>query len=388
MSNDRYYVAFTSKASGKRQVWLAVGDSSGTFMVTCITCSNFYDSYNPAMAVVEDGVHDGVYILYVSDDSTHSGDLYSIYGNLNGFGFDIAHIRTVSEGILSSADEANLIYKDGTLFAYYQYWDSINGNDIKVSSSNDMGQIWTYYGRVNANGGVTESSPVAIYDPAWGMRKFYVVWEDYRDIPNRGIDLYMASSSNGLDFSNEANISTFPDKTNEIAPSIAYYQAQLGIAYLAINSSTDLKHVYLKVVDPNSYMYFDYKIYSSLENSYHTYPAVGTTCYGRFIVAYGVINKTTDATKVFITEVKTDGSTVSWYDSDLYQIDAGTLTSPDPSIYPGIASRGVGHNTATESLVVFTNYSNGEIYSPDPFPMYLGDVEAVQFISYSDASYP
>jgi len=388
MSKDRYYVAFTSEASGKRQIYLAIGDATGTFTAPCITCSNFYDSYNPAMVVVEDGIHDGVYILYVSDDSTHSGDLFSIYGNLDGTGFDIAHIKAVSEGILSSADEANLVYKEGVLYAYYQYWDSINGNDIKVSSSNDMGQIWTYYGRVNANGGATESSPVAIYDPVWGMKKFYVVWEDYRDIPNRGVDLYMASSSNGLDFANETNISTFPDDTHEIAPSITFYQAQLGIGYLAINSSTDLRHVYLKVVSPNSQRYFDYKLYSTLENSYHTYPAVGTTCYGRFIVAYGVVNKTTNETKAFITEVHVDGPGASWFDHDLYSVGIGILSSPDPSIYPGIASRGVAQNSATESLVVFTNYSNGEIYSPDPFPMYLGDIEAVQFISYSDASYP
>ena len=388
ISSDRYYVAYTSEASGKRQIWLAIGNSEGTFTPTCITCSNFYDSYNPAMVVVEDGVHDGVYILFVSDDATHTGDLYSIYGNLYGSGFDIAHIRSISEGILSTADEASLVYKEGALYAYYQYWDSINGNDIKVSSSDDMGQVWTYHGRVNANAGATESSPAAIYIPEWGMRKFYVVWEDYRDVPNRGIDLYMASSSNGLDFSNETNISTFPDNTFEIAPSITFHRYQIGIAYLALNAATDLKHVYLKVVDPYSKLYFDYKLYSSLENSYHTYPAVGTACYGSFIVAYGVINETTNVTKAFITEVRTDGPAVNWYDNDLYQIDVGTLTSPDPSIYPGIASRGVAQNSATESLVVFTNYANGETISPDPFTMYLGDVEAVQFISYNDAMYP
>ena len=388
ISGDRYYVAYTSEASGKRQVWLAVGDSAGSFTSSCITSSNFYASYNPSMVVVEDGVHDGVYVVFVSDDATHTGDLFSIYGNLYGSGFDIAHIKTVSEGSLSSAKEASLVYKDGSLYAYYEYWTGLGETDIVVSSSDDMGQIWTYHGKVNANAGVLESSPVAIYDPEWGVKKFYVVWEDYRDVANRGIDLYMASSSNGLDFSNETNISTFPDNTNEIAPSMTFHKSQLGIAYLAMNASTGLKNVYLKVADPNASLYFDYKIYSSLPNSYHTYPAVGTTCYGRFLVAYGVWDKTTHATKAFITEVKTDGSTVYWYDNDLYEIDAGTITSPDPSIFPGIASRSVAKNSATESLVVFTNYTNGETISPSPFNMYLGDVEAVQFISYSDETYP
>lgn len=389
MTDDHLYIAYTSESSGKREVWLAVGDEDGNFISSSIASNPLEECYNPSMVVVNDGVHDGIYVLFNQDNTIHNADLYSTWGNLDGTGFGQANIRAVNAGTMSVAEKACLIYRDGSLYAYYKYWSGLGGTDIDISYSENMGDSWTYYGHVNETTDGTQTSPAAYYADDWGLKKVYVVWEDSRDFANRGIDLYIARSSNMLDFDPEINISTFPDDTIEVSPSITKYNYQLGVAYLALNPSTSEQNVYLKLISPSDLSSrCDYKIDTTLSGYRHTYPAVATSSYGRFLVAYGICNNTTNEMKMYVAEVQTDSHYTSWYDNKIYEIDAGTLSSPDPTLYPGLASRAVASDEATESLLVFTNYLNGVTERTDPFTMYLGDIQVVQIISDCVDTYP
>ncbi|MFH1514392.1 MAG: hypothetical protein ABIG42_02925, partial [bacterium] len=378
LSQDNFYVAYTADdGGGVRDVWLAVIDQTGTSTNINLTDGFLEPAYNPSILVVEDGVNDGVYLLFESF-STGDFKLYSTYGNLDGTGFDPSNIKPVITTPGTSAYWSQLIYRSNRLFAYYSItttgWVEI---DIGVSYSNDLGDTWNYHGIINDNLTGLQLRPTAVYSPI--RVTIYCVWEDYVNYATNGSDLIMAESFNGLDFEDDQNISSFGGLMYERYAQLTVNPAELVICYQGDDLSGN-RRAHLKVMKFYSGNFFDYKInYLSATGSF-TRPSVSSPFHGQYIVGCGLYNQTSHQLRMMVLDV-TLGSKVDFSEYSILNYTTGNVDPSAAEVYSGVVSRSFGDNEGAENFIAFMNYLSGEILSPVPVELYLGDIEVASVIT-------
>jgi len=381
MSSDRYYVAYVSEISGQRDVWLAITDGSGTYTNVNITQSISGSFYYPSIQVVEDGVHDGVYVAF-NRYLTANWDLYSTFGNLDGSGFTGSNIVPIA----TSSDlelYADLVYHYNKLFAYYWRIAVPDIGDIWIANSTDFGLSWNVYGEVDAEASI-KANPSAVYSSF--SARTYVVYEDYRNYSTTGVDLYMAESYGGLDFEPSINLSRIPGNIHEIFPEVASYSNELSIAYLTNAEGSDERHVWLKVLNFSNDAIFDYRIIYDNMDTYDTVspPSIAACVPGMVTLAFTSFDKTSHDITAVIDDIIFGDSILSVREDQLYHSVIGNI---DRAIFddyypgPGVVSREIYDGEGAESLIAWTTFEYGIAENPIPIQQYFGKVDTMNVIS-------
>lgn len=383
MTDDNYYMVYTSKLGGSREVWLAVGDiNEGPQTTYNITEGAFSDCYNPSIRVIDDGTHDGVYIAFTYWDAGEP-DIYSIEGNLDGTGFEWANRKVISDQP-ETENNVCLLHDDNALFAYYVCYSPVTGNDIRVSQWDFSGN-WLYQGLVNNVTVGDQNFPSAVLHDG----EVYCVWHDARYLSSRGYDIYMASTNTMTNFSDSVNISTSASLVEELYPSISVNDNQMGVAYLQIDAIDGCK-AHLAIIDIYNGSILDHQI-QYMDSKEHTIPAVSTACDGMFTVVYGAWDSASEALTAITLEVaNSDGWAVD--ETVLFTYSAGTIPIGAANIFPGVINRPItlGQESkvyGVENFIAYRTFINGDTESTSPFPMRFGEIQTIGYYSDSNETY-
>ena len=371
MSSQYYYVAFVNEASGQRDISLAIGDKNGNFGIYQVTNDTNID-YDPAMVVVEEGAHPGVYIVYTVAGNPPDYALYSTYGNLDGTGFSPSNIELVNPSPAQRETDPALTYFDDKLIVFYGR--SPNGTDFQIyrASSSDYGLTWNNLGAVDASS-TFEFNPAVAQNYQNGIR---VVWEDWRNLLTTGVDLYMSGGDSITMWAPE-RISPTTELVHEFAPSVTMNTWQTITAYLSNpNGSTD-RTVHVRI-DP-AYIdgYTDCAV-SEGDTGIHTQPAVAIAegSKDKFMVVYGSYNDTTNQLDAIALEMITfDGLSGMFTEYAPHNQTAGSIVPAGADIFPSAVARPVLNGRAIEYFSAWRNFTDGAVQSPISPQIYFGNIE-------------
>jgi hypothetical protein len=378
-SENNYYIAFTSEAGGKRDIWLGIIDQDGNCTTQNLTSSLSQHCFHPAIAVVDDGLHDGVYVVFNLYDAT-DWDLYSTYGNLDGTGFDASHINFVSNAYKYNAF-ADLEYAFGRLLVYYWGTNTSMPEDVAIAYSDDMALSWTMHPTPIDNGTSQKTFPSATL--CISMPRMWVVWEDYRDSSTTGGDLYMAQSYLGLNFDPAMNISSLGGYSHENVPDAVSDYAQMAVVYMGQAEYETDSCPRLKIVDLYSYATIDFKVGYQIYNKSVSRPTVSFPYETQIAVAYGTQDLTTSEMHAVSTLIHLERGYTDYRQDELFRTPIGT----EPSLttimsYYGVAmfSRPLCDNYATENVFFYTDFANGAKATMSPFEYTLGEISVAKVI--------
>jgi hypothetical protein len=374
MSSDHYYLAYMSETGGKRDVCLAVYDINGNYTLHNLTQDKPEGCYSPSVQVIEDGVHDGVYVLFSLWNGSN-WDVYSTFGNLDGSGFDVSHIQPVA-ATSNLESYSRLMIKGNKLLAYYFRHGGGLDADIMVAHSDDFAQTWNIYGKVDDDPGIQNNPTVAYCESDAAI---YVVYEDYRDITTNNSDLYMASSSNGLDFNPERNLSTQHGYVSEYYPEAEAMNYQLAIAYLSDEEVSGETHLRIKLVYLDADAIMDFKPFPFNNFGFEvSRPSISASVDGRMNVAFAAFYTSDSSLTAVVEEIKFDNEIVAFDTLAVYSGSIGNTTIDVLEHYypgPAIVSRSFLDDRAVENFVAWTTFEGGVTVSPNPFNWYYGDID-------------
>jgi len=372
-ADGKFYVAFTADSGGgDRSIHLAIYERDGTFSTRPISTGFSSPCFNPSIAVVNEGIYDGVYVVFEAYVGG-SFNLYSTHGNLDGSGFEVANIKSVDADPTHYSYWVDLIYKNGNLYAYFT-GEGGGGANISLSISTDLASTWTVPVTINDNTTGWQIRPAAVYSSDLG--KTYCVWEDY-SIPGQGSELIMAESSNSVDFGDDTNISAFPDLMYERYANVTSNHYELIIAYQAEDASNK-RDVYIKSMNLDG-LFLDYKVRYMGSSNRMTKPAIASSVKGHYILSYGLYNEISQDFQAVALSVKAGTTLDTWRENPILTPAIGNVVSNAAEIYPGIISNSVSDTLGSENFIVYMDYSAGANESTNPFSMFFGDIK-VQYI--------
>lgn len=378
-TNDNYYIAFTSEAGGKRDVWLSVIDQDGNANTQNLTSSLPEHCVHPAISVVNDGVNDGIYIVFDLVTVAGDWDLYSIYGNLDGTGFAASNIKLVSNTYKYNAF-ADLEYAFNRLLVYC--WGTNTGlpGDVAIAYSDDYALTWTTYATPIDSGTSAKMFPSAAY--CRNQSRMWVVWQDGRDIGTTSTDLYMAESYLGLDFDPAMNISSLAGLAPESQPDAVTNGATMAIGYIGQPLYETDPSPRLKIVDLYDFEITDIKLTAHLYDSDFSRPTVSFPYETQIAVAYGTHNTSTNDLHAVAVSIHLENGFSDYRQEDLLFADIGNDPT-SPMSYYGVAlfGRAICDTWAVENIFFFTDYTNGARSSPTPHSYALGEISVAKVIS-------
>ena len=371
VTDDRYYVAYTSKESGRWNIMVTVFESDGTshdHHVTNATTSNYM--YPSIIAIEEDG-NEGLYLTFTSIPDGDPWDVYSSYGNLDGGGFFEGNIKPISTEAAATEYLPQLVYFNGALYAYYLRADFMSSR-IYVCQSTDKGLTWTDNAAIDP-GAMSQVrfavAPISDY--------VEIVYEGVLDYNLRGIDLFLAKSAvnNPLTYSAGVDISTVPGKIHETYPSISVYNDTTYIAYLQREDSSEQSIVYLTTIKDNTISDRKVRNHSSYDC---TPPGVTALSEKSAVISFGARSISTDILTGVIMKATILAPYPSSSESELVAVTMGDLGPQDYPIYPGVAS--INRNGVRECFVAFTDYTSGMDSVGSPTQEYFGDLRTISYI--------
>jgi hypothetical protein len=385
MTGGYYFFVFESEDSGKRDIWLQIYDRSGYSLRWNLTSGVTGPCYAPSICVVNEGdAHDGIYVLFINKTGI-SADLFSIYGNLDGTGFDVSNVEPISTGGAATIRYENcVLYSEGILYSYYWSYNGMTGGRIFVSSSNDDADTWTAPATIN-----TIPSPGPYYNPtvafSTGTTVAYCVWADYRDSADNGSDLYIAKSSDYLTFTDGTNISSIQGKVDEVAPSLSYLGYQIAIAYKTDDGSGRTK-VAVKLLEPNFRQQTNIEISSQYGTLVDSDPCIATCGLERFVVAWGSYDPASELLTVKANYMETTGPLSQLKYTSILSKPVGTVPADGAFVYPCVISTEALDGEASETFIAYRSFEDGANLRSDPFDFYYGHINAAQYIGEGDAS--
>jgi hypothetical protein len=374
-TDEWFYFAYVSRFwTGSREITLGqVKRNASQMNINQVTTlSSSVD--NPSIAVVEDGSHAGVYMLFQRD-----GQIQFMKGELNGTGFNISNIKTVSNEPFEYAYNPVILYAKDTLFAYYRQNDTMPpSNWIFACKSTDWGETWTGHAPID-NTSISQRTPTVVYNQLSDL--FYCVYVDDRNFNTQRGDLYLAEDNNGdgLSFEIVQNISTLPGLVDEYNPSMALGGDVLAIVYVTAPDSVTGTDIWLKTFyDGNLYTNNDTRLFSGAGHGFtYTAPSIACALPDRYLIGCAAqeIGTSDFYTNVFEFERVAVGTVFPsiiirddlWSGSDLAQAN----------IYPGVAARSVADGNAVEYFAAVLNYDEGsELVNGK----YYGQIDMISYI--------
>lgn len=377
--DDRYYIAYTSEAGGKRDIWLATGDREGAWASQNLTASLPEQCYFPSLVAVNDGIRDGVYIIFTRYVGT-DWHLYSIYGNLDGSGFLPANIKPVATTLKYNAF-GEIKYAFGRFLVYYWTTDNpATDNNVAVAYSDDSALTWNIHPTYIDSATNKKLNPTAAY--CTSAFRMYVVWEDYTNVAVTGADLYMAQSYLGLDFTDVTCISSIPGLAPEHDAQIDSHSGVLAIAYRARPVGVTEEQIRLKLIDIYNNVTTDQPITSITYNCNVSRPSVSFPYSERIGVAYAIRNITSGDMFVNMVDVFLGGTGITDIRQESRLISPiGNMPLSALSYYGiGIVSRPLIENYAMEHFVVGTDFTAGSQNTITPFAYDFGKISYVSII--------
>lgn len=368
-TDDRYYITYTSDSDGKYDIWLAIGDKTGSFVTKNLTSSLAQPCDSPSICVVEEGVHAGVYVGFNAYDSEY--DVYSTKGNLDGSGFAAADIKPIA-----TTDDLevfpSIIAKEGYLLAYYMKASAL-AQVIFISSSVDFGESWAAQLPVSTTLDAA-LNPSAIILPD---QSIYVAFVD-QSVVTQGNDVYLARSYDGTNFNKFWNLSEVGN-VSESFPNIAANKDQVVVTYIRYEPS-NLFQTYLSILNRNSGAIEEYKIKTNLTWGQND-PAVGTGTTDRFVVAFTSYNNISTEIHSTVLEIARDPETQNMMESIILDQDMGTMEMMGAAIFPKVFSRSVAGGYGAENFIVWKDYSSGYLKQTVPSTIYFADIAAMSYVT-------
>jgi hypothetical protein len=382
-TSENIYLAYSSSLSGEDDIWLTISDLAGNIIQQVDITSDYPGTcQNPTIVAIESGAGEGLYVVFEKHNGTNWG-LFSTYGNLDGSGFSAANIRTVDSGMLRSSDNPNLINLNGKFYLYYESFELMTGDDIRVASSEDYAQTWALHGIINNPNVGIQQKPTACYIPF--SSTMVVAWQDNSDLANRGWDIKAAfSSSNPYTFDPSINLSTTIDNTNEEFPCLTAYKNVYAMAYLSRPEASLDSDVCI-----NMYYYYDPTVIS-YRAQYAPYscqqgpPSISFLDFSDIIFSFMSYDTATTTMKLNVNTLKFASSPSSYREEVVYSADLGTSNlMRKPCIYTNrlyTSPSGGSYNWfVIESAVAWTTYEDGYSVRVDPENLYFGNVDMLGF---------
>ena len=383
MTDDNVYIASLNGSGLKWNIQLSIGDKSGNFTTHLVTDSVSFDFKNPSLVVIDDGINDGVYVAFAGHDGSNWGIFFN-KGNLDGTGFSNSNIKTVkAPAMMTIYDYPTLLTDSGNLYIYLYYFQTGNSY-IYPAHSEDLGDTWTNENTIDPTGD-RHGRPSAVLASTSLDKAIYVVWQDRRNFSERGNDLYIARSTDGMNFGTSVNISTAVGVVHELSPEISTYNEQLAIAYQqdATGSST---YIYVKLMDLYYQSITDLRI-ARVSGEIHTQPAIGIAADGTFTLAYGRYDLITNVLTGVVETYTSGGAFGQYFINTIVEESLGNIAPSGMEIYPAVICNRVAGGHAVESFAIWKTYSGGSFESLSPESMFFGNVDSAYYITMGDMNY-
>jgi hypothetical protein len=383
ITDTNYYLAYTSEATGQRDVCLAIGDKDFNFTTFNLTGGISDACYNPSIALITgSNPHAGIYVVFCN---YNSGDpmVQSIYGNLDGSDFDPSHLETVYNAVDWIESNPCVINHTNRIYAYIQSTNqTITESEIRVFELNATFDNWDARGEIDSS--ITLALDPSVYYLSGYVNEVFCAFEVADNFATRGTDIYLARSDDPSSFTagDSKNISRFLDDTVESYPSLSGFQFQLAIAYLANDPVYDEPRTFLTIMDANesSDVIFQYK--HTMPSGFRDFaPAVSVEENGRYILATSSQTIASQDTWCSFAEIVHSQLTGFFSDNSLTTVEMGTVPPGAANAYPGIVSRRLTGSATVESFFVCRTFENGRTESPTPFTMQFGNIVPMNAIT-------
>lgn len=353
VGENGFWLAYQQNESDLVDIWLAVGDKSGTITKHRITNSSD-GAWSPALTVIEEGPNQGVYIVYCAID-TGGIFVYSIHGNLDGTGFDAANIRRVSSAGSAIEIDPGILFRSNNFHVYYLKYSLVNGY-IYGSHSDDAADTWNDDGWVVDNGSSKQNTPVTVKGNNGGI---HLVWSDFLESSTRGSDIWYASSSDGITFYEPNNISTLRGEINEMTPDCDVYDGTLFCAYVAQEASSPDTTLYLKVCELYDNTTLDYIVDYPNVPKIHSAPGISVNGESIIIIGYATQFTDSDSQTFKVNKLKPTGFGSFWVeDSLIYLHDLYATSLLSVQLNPVIVSD-LPVEYGIDALVAWTDPTGG-----------------------------
>lgn len=371
ITDDRYYVAYTSKESGRWNIMVTVFEFDGTSHTHHVTNATDSNYLYPSLIAVEDEGHEGLYVTFSTIPDGFWWDVYSSYGNLDGGGFLQGNIKPVSTDAAVIEYLPQLVFFKGDLYAFYVRVDVALAT-VYVCKSTDMGLTWTNHTTVDP--GALLQFRYSVAGTADGIE---VVYENTIDSANRGVDLYLAKSAinNPLTYGAGENVSILPGLIHETYPSMCILNDTTYIAYLSREDSSSENKVHVTSIKDN--VISDHQIRNRSDYDM-TVPCITVLSERYAVVSYGARNTINDANLAVILRLSMSTPYGSFSEYEISSIPMGDLGSLDYPINPGIAS--INRNGVGECFLVLTDFTSGMDTTAAPSSDYFGDLRTISYI--------
>jgi hypothetical protein len=375
---DLFYVAFLSNRTGQWNIFLAAFEREHTVPVDVIQITNATTEsyYDPALAVIEDGPNQGIYILFTKRLSGFE-NICSIRGNLDLTGFDAANIKKVTDSP-TWYSSPSIVATGTTLYAYFVHHQMVPTFYYRVekAESTDFGQTWTNIIQLDDTSDYQYNPAVSLSPDADNV---YIIWEDGRNSADFGLDLYLCDDY--FTGSWAIQLTKYQAYTDEYSPAIARDDYSAAIAFLSRKvgeTDSDLK----LMVWTGSTNVHDYTV--SMGSGYHlknANPAIAMPVQGKYIVSVPQYNMDSNEFENWIYKLSEDPDYpfLEWETIE-DSTNLGTVDVGGSESYPGLFCRSVANGYAIECFEVTRCFNDGNAKDTSPFDMYFGQIRARCYI--------
>lgn len=356
VTTDNYYAVTSHHKNNERNVWLSIGDKDGNFTTQSLTGTTGFFT-DPCMVVIESGSNAGIYVAY--SDQNANALIYTTKGNLDGSGFT-SPVR-ISTGSPLLELYPVLLYHNNQLICYYVS-ASLTDSYIYASHSTNMGDSWSNDGWIMDNGSDDQTWPTAVSSG----EKAYLLWEE-EDTFILGDEIFMAESSDGINFPDYNSAVGFFNNEEEIKPCASFYRSQLAYTYLKYpHGLPDETNTVLSVYNTSEGSILSYPI-STRNDMKHTYPSIGTASEGDFIVAYGAYDTAAENMYQVVLNIQSLDAAGAFTESAIINEATGSLLPLSANgVFCGVACRApLGGVAVAENFIVFTKFNNGNYDAGD-----------------------
>jgi len=378
---EKVVVAFSSNKTGNREIYVSIYDPIAPLTLCSRVTTTIGSCYDPVLAIIEEGANAGIYVVF----TCRNGDdkyIMSSFGNPYAGGFPAGNIKTITSvsGISTTVNQPCLVTNGTDLIVYYHRFRAIPtpADVIRVSKSTDFAQTWSLPTSVDGTSD-SQLNPSAIYFSR--DHRYYVVWDDGRDLSTRGRDIYMTYSpdTDGITYNTPENLSTAPGIIHEDEPSIASYNSRIGIAYLQYAQGQTNKSLYLMDM-PSSGLYKSViKVDAPPALETILSPSLGMGNESVFTICYGHYNYTSDANEIRLVVVRLYMG-FPYYPYSFPSEDLGITSTDGISPYPAVVSKSSAGIYAVESFIAHRSFRDGADDDALPFPEKFGYVDVKSIV--------
>jgi hypothetical protein len=376
IADDNLYVAYPKEESSERNLWCAIYDRDGN-VYSHMAASSSLTLFDPTICVVDNGLHDGIYIVYSGrDTSTGQIHLYFISSSLDGSDFPDSTPVRITTGNPGYELFPQIEYRAGYLYVYYLNSTGPTAQ-IFCADSDDFGDTWIEEGLAVDNG----SDQHIRFDVVYGTRG-YIVWEDYSTMASgRGSDLFYADTTNYTDFTNIQNISPFAGNVFEVFPSVDIYNTQMAISFTKVDIAASETQTNVMVYNTNGGSRVVERV------SGYTYSpwvplasAVATSANGHITVGTYVRNSDTHEIRYYVRDLYMDNDIGDFNSILVLDESIGTPAENYTYMFPALVSDAPNY-AAVENFTVWQDFVDGEDPSTISPYMSFGKIRPAYFIT-------